>query len=179
MRNRRLVLGAAAAVALIAAVVWVLTLHRLAPIPNDTQAAAKFLLTACGNSAHNLLAVAQLAERRRWASMIAAPDPENAPLRLTGMWRVDEDGRSYTVTAGLAPGDHTACQVGFEHPKPDRNDFFAAVSGALTLKVAGDFPGANWHMETYQIENLAPKNVTLLFVSSSHGAVYHAAVMGN
>jgi len=179
MRNRMFALGAAAAVALIAVGVWGLTPHRRTPIPTDTQAAAKFFLTACGDSAHNLRAVAQRAERRGWSSMITAADPEDAPLRVTGMWRVDEDGRSYTVTAGLGPGDHTTCQVGFEHPKPGRDDFFAAVSAAVTPKIAGDFPGADWHMETYQIENLALKNVTLLFVSSSDGAVYHAAVMGN
>jgi len=34
-------------------------------------------------------------------------------------------------------------------------------------------------MEMYQIKNLAPNNVVLLFVSSSDGAVYHASVMGN
>src|SRR5262249_49558686 len=114
-RNRMAALGAAAA--LIAVGVGGLTPQRRTPIPTDTQAAAKFFLTACGDSAHNLLAVAQLAERRGWSSMITAADPENAILRVTGMWRVDEDRRSYTVTAGLGPGDHTTCQVGFEHPK--------------------------------------------------------------
>ena len=93
---------------------------------------------------------------------------------------VDSGGvKIHYVTTGVGPGDHTACQVEFEHPKPGRDDFFAAVSGALTLNVAGDFPGAGWRTEMYQIENLAPKNAVLLFVSSADGAVYRGAVMGN
>jgi hypothetical protein len=30
----------------------------------------------------------------------------------------------------------------------EANQLRAAVSGALTLKIAGDFPGADWHVET-------------------------------
>ena len=67
----------------------------------------------------------------------------------------------------------------FEHPKPGRDDFFTAVSAALRIKFADDFPGAGWRTEMYQIENLAPNDVVLLFVSSSDGAVYRGAVMGN
>jgi len=173
---RLMVIGGTAAIAALGAVVLA---TRAPPIPPDTQATVKFLLGVCGDSAHNLAAVARRAEQWHWTSMIDRPDPEDAPLRVTGMWRVEENGRVYVVTVGLSPGDQTSCQVEFEHPKPGRDDFFAAVSATLTLMCTGDFPGADWHMEMYQIENLAPKNVTLLFVSSSNGAVYRGAVMTN
>lgn len=173
---RAMVIGGTAAIATLVAVVLA---TRAPPIPADTQATVRFLLATCGDSAHNLAAVARRAEQRHWTSMIDRPDPENAPLRVTGMWRVEEDGHAYTVTIGLSPGDNTACQVEFELPKPDRDDFFAAVSAVLTLTCTGDFPRVDYHMEMYQIENLAPKNVTLLFVSSSNGAVYRGAVMTN
>ncbi|MBV8825402.1 MAG: hypothetical protein JO084_13485 [Bradyrhizobiaceae bacterium] len=124
-------------------------------------------------------AVAQRAKRLHWTPMVDLGRAENDPMKVAGMWRVEEDGHAYTVTTGVGPGDHSACQVEFEHPKPGRDDFFAAVSGSLTLNVAGDFPGGGWRMEMYQIENLAPKNAVLLFVSSSEGAVYRGAVMGN
>jgi hypothetical protein len=175
MSARLMLIGGTAA---IAGLVALALATRAPPIPVDTQATVKFLLAACADSAHNLAAVARRAEQRHWTSMIARPDPENAPLRVTGMWRVEEEGHAYVVIIGLSPGDHTSCQVEFEHPKPARDDFFAAVSAALTLTIAGDFPGSDWHLETYQIENLAAKNVTLLFMSSD-GAVYRGAVMTN
>jgi hypothetical protein len=174
--TRATFLGCIAAIAGLGAIVLVV---RAPSIPDDTQATAKFLLATCGDSAHNLDAVAQRAERQHWTSMIHPGGSENDPLKVSGMWRVEEDGHAYIVTTGVGPGDHTACQVEFEHPKPGRDDFFAAVSGALTLNVAGDFPGAGWRTEMYQIENLAPKNAVLLFVSSADGAVYRGAVMGN
>lgn len=174
--TRVTLIGCIAAIAGLGAAVLV---ARAPSIPNETRATAKFLLATCGDSAHNLDAVAARAARQHWTSMVVSGGGENDPLKLAGMWRVEEDGHAYIVTTGVGPGDQTACQVEFERPKPDRDDFFAAVSGALTLTIAGDFPGAGWRTEMYQIENLAPKNTVLLFVSSSDGAVYRAAVMGN
>ena len=174
--TRVTLVGCVAAIAGLGAAVLV---ARGPSIPSDTQATAKFLLATCGDSAHNLDAVAQRAERQHWTSMIHPGAGENDPLKVAGMWRVEQDGHAYIVTTGVGPGDDTACQVEFEHPKPGRDDFFAAVSAALTLNLAGDFPGGGWRTEMYLIGNLAPKNTVLLFVSSSDGAVYRGAVMGN
>jgi len=180
VRKRILVLSAAAAIALTAAMVWGLSRERqVTPIPNDTRIAVNFLLGTCQGSAHNLPAVAELARQQNWISMLDPAFPENDPLKVVGMWRVNQNGLSYVVTTGTGPNNHTACQVQFDDPKPGRDHFLAAVSDALMLKIVGDFPGPDWHMEMYQIKNLAPNNVVLLFVSSSDGAVYHASVMGN
>jgi hypothetical protein len=37
---------------------------------------------------------------------------------------------------------------------------------------------SSWRTEIYRIESPAPKFVTLLFISSPDGSVYHASIMG-
>ena len=63
-------------------------------------------------------------------------------------------------------------------PKPRRDDLFAALSNALTLKPTADTPGSEWRSEMYQVENLSPSNVVLQIVSSN-GDAFTAAIMGN
>jgi len=51
------------------------------------------------------------------------------------MWRVRQNGQSYTVTTATGPWGSTSCLVMFNDPKPSRDDFIAAVSNAVTLNV--------------------------------------------
>ena len=169
-----LICGVSATALLIAA--WFARVGH--PIPFETQTAATFFLTACKGSVDDLSAVARLAERQNWTSMLKADFPENDPMKLTGMWRVNQNDHSYMVTTGVGPRGTTACQVMFEDPRPRRDDFLAALSSAMTLRADLDQGSSSWRTEFYQIEDLAPKYVTLLFVSDRDGSVYRAAVMG-
>jgi hypothetical protein len=147
------------------------------PIPFATQTAVDFFVSACKGSADDLAAVAEVAERQSWTSILAPDSHDDGPLKVTGMWRANQDGQSYIVSTGFGPGTSTACQVMFDDPKPRRDDFLRAASSVMTLRAEID-QGSSWRTEIYQIENLAPKSVTLLFVSSPDGSVYHASVMG-
>jgi hypothetical protein len=149
-----------------------------APIPNDAQNALNFLLTTCRESADNLAAVAQLAKQRNWTSMLDPTVPEPGPLKVVGIWLVSQNGQSYTVSTGTGPHGKTSCEVGFIYPKPQRNDFIAAASNAVTLKSVIDQASSSFRLEMYQIENLSPKNVVLQLASSPDGAVFEASVIG-
>jgi hypothetical protein len=149
-----------------------------APIPNDAQTALNFLLATCQDSADNLAAVAQLAKRRNWTSMLDPTVPEPGPLKVEGIWLVSQNGQSYTVSTGVGPHGKTTCEVGFIFPKPHRNDFVAAAANAVTLKNIIDQPSSSFRLEMYQIQNLAPKNVVLQLASSPDGAVFEASVIG-
>jgi hypothetical protein len=148
------------------------------PVAFETQTAVKFFLTACKGSADDLSSVANLAERQNWTPMLKADFSDNDPLKVTGMWRANQNDQSYVVTTGVGPRGTTACQVMFDDPKPRHDDFLAALSSAMTLRAELDQASSSWRTEIYQIDDLAPKYVTLLFVSSPDGSVYHAAVMG-
>jgi len=148
------------------------------PIPFNTQTAVDFFMSACKGSPDNLSTVARLAEQQGWTSMVDPDVAENDHLKVTGMWRVNQNDQSYIVTTGVGTRTSTACQVTFDDPKPKRDDFFAAMSSALKLRNEID-QGSGWRMEIYRIEDFAPKYVTLLFVSSTDdGSVYNASVMG-
>jgi hypothetical protein len=150
------------------------------PAPEEGRAAAEFFLAACGDSADNLSAVADLARRQRWTLLRDPGFSQKDPIKLDGMWRIDRNGRSYTVSTGTGPGVKTACQVAFDDPRPDRDAFFATASHALTLTPVLDQAMTHFRFEMYRIENLAPKNVILQFLSShSDGAVVTAAIMVN
>jgi hypothetical protein len=153
-------------------------LPAAAPIPNDAQNALNFLLTTCRESADNLSAVAQLAKQRNWTSMLDPTVPEPGPLKVEGIWLVSQNGQSYTVSTGIGPHGKTSCEVGFIFPKPQRNDFIAAASNAVTLKNIIDQASSSFRLEMYQIENLSPKNVVLQLASSPDGAVFEASVIG-
>ena len=103
---------------------------------------------------------------------------ESDPVQVKGMWKADENGHAYTVTTGTGPHNTTTCMVVFGDPKPRRDDLFAALSNALTLKPTADTPGSEWRSEMYQVENLSPSNVVLQIVSSN-GDAFTAAIMGN
>jgi len=158
---------------------WAGTVFTVAaPIANDAQTALGFLLATCQDSADNLATVAQLAKQRNWTSMLDATGPEPDPLKVEGIWLVNQNGQSYTVSTGIGPHGKTTCEVGFIYPKPHRNDFVAAAANALTLKSTIDRVSASFRLEMYQIENLAPKNVVLQLASSPDGAVFEASVIG-
>lgn len=147
------------------------------PIPPDTQTAADFLLTTCQGSADNLDAVAALADRQKWTAMIDPSVPQNGPLKLTGMWRVSQDGQSYIVVTAIGPRGSTSCQVTFKDPKPSRDGFMAAISHAVTLKTNFDRADPDMRQEMYQIVNLAPNNVVLQVASRADG-VFEASIIG-
>ena len=147
------------------------------PIPFETQTAVDFFVRACQRSADDLSSVAKLAEQESWASMLDPDFDDGSPLKVTGMWRVNQNGQSYIVSTGIGPGTGTACQVMFDDPKPRRDDFLKAASTVMTLTAEIDQGSTSWRTEIYQVKNLAPKSVTLLFVSSPDGSVYHASVM--
>jgi len=74
----------------------------------------------------------------------------------------------------------TACQVAFDLPRPDRDAFFATASHALTLTPVLDQAMTHFRLEMYRIENLAPKDVILQFLSShDDDAVFTASIMVN
>jgi len=148
------------------------------PIPTGTQAAARFLLATCLGSADDVSVVAQLARKQNWASMIDPAVPENDPVRVNGMWQVNQNGQSYTVTTGTGPHGKTSCLVMFIDPKPSRDGFIAAISSAVRLKSVIDSGRSSWHHEMYQIEDMAPKNVILQLASSPDGMVYEASIIG-
>jgi hypothetical protein len=150
------------------------------PSADESRAAAEFFLAACRGSADNLSAVADLARRQNWTSMRDPGFPEKEPIKVDGMWRVVRNGLSYSVTTGTGPDGKTGCQVAFDAPRPDRDAFFATVSHALTLTPDLDQAMTHFRLEIYRIENLAPKNVVLLFLSShDDGAVFTASIMVN
>jgi hypothetical protein len=149
-----------------------------ASIPNDAQTALNFLMATCQDSADNLAAVAQVAKQRNWTSMLDPTVPEPGPLKVEGIWLVSQNGQSYTVSTGIGPHGKTSCEVGFIFPKPQRNDFIAAASNAVTLKNVIDQASSSFRLEMYQIENSAPKNVVLQLASSPDGAVFEASVIG-
>jgi hypothetical protein len=171
--RRAPICGLAATALLIAA--WFARVGH--PVLFETQTAATFFLTACKGSADDLSAVAKLAEQQNWTSMLKADFSDSDPLKVTGMWRANQNDQSYTVTTGVGPRGATACQVMFEDPKPRRGEFFAALSNAMTLRAEIDQASPSVRTEIYQIEDLAPKYVTLVLMSSPDGSVYHAAVM--
>ena len=107
--------------------------------------------------------------------MFDASVPETGPLKVGGIWGVGRDGRSYSVATATGPGDETTCAVMFNEPRPNRDDFLAALANTLTIKALIDTPLSNWRTEGDQIENFLPKNVVLQFVSSD-GTVYQATV---
>jgi len=148
------------------------------PIPFNTQTAVDFFLSACKGSPDNLSTVARLAEQQGWTSMLDPEVAEGDPLKVTGMWRVNQNDQSYIVTTGVGPRTSTACQVTFDDPKPRRDDFVAAISNAMKLGAEID-QGSGLRTEIYRIEDFAPKYVTLVFMSSpDDGSVYNASVMG-
>jgi hypothetical protein len=149
-----------------------------APIPNDAQNALNFLLATCRDSADNLATVAQLAKQRDWTSMLDPTVPEKGVLKVDGIWLVRQNGQSYTVSTGVGPRGKTTCEVGFISPKPQRDDFMAAATNAVTLTNLIDQPSPSFRLEMYRIENLAPKNVVLQLASSPDGAVFEASVIG-
>jgi len=148
------------------------------PIPFGTQTSVDFFVSACKGSADDLSAVARLAQQQSWTSILDPHIHEDRPLKVTGMWRVNQNGQSYIVSTGIGPGTSTACQVMFDDLKPRRDDFLKGVSSAMMLRAEIDQGSRSWRTEIYQIEDLAPNFVTMLFVSSPDGSVYHASVMG-
>jgi hypothetical protein len=149
-----------------------------APIPNDAQTALNFLLATCQDSADNLGAVAQIAKQRNWTSMLDPTVPEPGPLKVEGIWLVNQNGQSYTVSTGIGPHGKTTCEVGFIYPKPHRSEFIAAAANTVTLKNIIDQASSSFRLEMYRIENLVPKNVILQLASSPDGAVFEASVIG-
>jgi hypothetical protein len=149
-----------------------------APIANDAQTALNFLLATCQDSADNLGAVAQIAKQRNWTSMLDPTVPEPGPLKVEGIWLVNQNGQSYTVSIGIGPHGKTTCEVGFIYPKPHRSEFIAAAANTVTLKNIIDQASSSFRLEMYRIENLAPKNVILQLASSPDGAVFEASVIG-
>jgi hypothetical protein len=148
-----------------------------ATIPNDTQTAANFFLTTCQGSVDNLSAVIDLARLKNWIPMLDPIIPERDAVRVNGMWQVSQNGQSYVVALGTGPRSSTACLVTFDEPKPSRDDFIAAVSNIVTLKVEADPVSPHWRSEFYQIEDLEPMRVVLQFMSND-GVVYEASVTG-
>jgi len=149
------------------------------PIPFATQTAASFLLSICQGSTDNLNTVAVLAEQQKWTSMLDPNVSEKDPLKVTGMWRVSQNGQSYTVTTGVGPRNSTSCLVVFKDPKPSRDGFIAVISHALTLKANINHADSDMRQEMYQIVNLAPKNVVLQVASRPDGSVFEASIIGS
>jgi len=173
---RAALIGGLAATALLAGSgAWLARGDR--PVPLDTQTAVDFFLSACKGAADDLTGVATRAKQQHWTSLLDPSVPENDPLKVTGMWGGNQNGQSYMVTTGVGHDTASACQVMFESPKPRRDDFFAAISKAMTLRAEID-RASGWRTEIYQIENLTPGYVSLLFVSDSDGSVYNASIMG-
>jgi hypothetical protein len=155
-------------------------LTAAAPNADDSRAAAEFFLAACQDSADNLSAVADLARRQSWTSVRDPGFPEKDQVKIDGMWRVVRNGLSYSVSTATGPCAKTACQVAFDPPRPDRDAFFATLSHTLTLTTDLDQAMTHFRLEVYRIENLAPKNVVLLFLSSNDdAAVFTASFMLN
>jgi hypothetical protein len=148
------------------------------PIQFATQTATSFLLSTCQGSVDNLNVVAALAEQQKWTSMLDLNVPEKGPLKVTGMWRVSQNGQSYTVTTGVGPRNSTSCLVMFNDPKPSRDGFIAAISHSLTLKTNIDRSDQDMRQEMYEIVNLAPKNVVLQVASRPDGSVFEASIIG-
>jgi hypothetical protein len=148
----------------------------------DISAADKdteFLIAACQNSINDLAVVGRLAKEQNWSSLIDPDLVEYKPVKIHGMWRVNRDGRTYTVTTGVDPKGITSCFVSFSEPRPQRDDFAASAAKALPLKSEGDGRGhaQGVQFETYRIENSSSAG-SMLQIVSMDGLVLSAMIFG-
>lgn len=135
----------------------------ISAVDKDTE----FLIAACQNSVNDLAVVGRLAKEENWSSLIDPDLVDYKPMKIHGMWRVNRDGRTYTVTTGADPKGTTSCYVAFGEPRPRRDDLVASVARSLRLKTEGDDKGhaQGVRLEAYWIENLSPPGAMLVIDS--------------
>jgi hypothetical protein len=126
----------------------------------------EFFVSACQNSIDDPAAVGRLAKEQNWSSQVDPDRVDFKPLKIRGMWRVNRDGRTYTVTLGVDPKGIVSCFVSFAVPGPTRDDFSAIAAKSLPLKTEddGEKHGTGVQFQTYRIKN-SPAGSMLQIVS--------------
>jgi hypothetical protein len=137
------------------------------PDVSDAEKDSEFFVTACQNSINDPAAVGRLAKEQNWSSLVDPDRVDFKPLKIRGMWRVDRDDRTYTLTLGVDLRGITTCFISFGEPRPRRDDFTASAAKFLSLKTEGDGKdhGPGVQFATYRIENLSPAGSMLQIVA--------------
>jgi hypothetical protein len=144
------------------------------------QISADFVLATCLANIDDLSAVDRLGKSQSWISMMDADPPQPNSPQVTSMWRVSQNGRTYTVTTGSGPKpDDRACLVMFEDVRPDRAGFYQAISAALTITRLTDLAMSVGRHEMHAIDGKSPNKLVLQTMTMHDDTLLQASIMSS